>query len=85
MYREINASTDMILTQMKSIAYTLLKYDILISMKGIGEILAPRLIAEVGDMHRFYSSSALIVYTGIDAPAYQMDLCIFFTDSADLE
>ncbi|MFR2879772.1 MAG: transposase [Lachnospiraceae bacterium] len=57
----------------------------LISMKGIGEILAPRLIAEVGDMHRFYSSSALIVYTGIDAPAYQMDLCIFFTDSADLE
>ena len=61
MYREINASTDMILTQMT------------------------RLIAEVGDMHRFYSSSALIVYTGIDAPAYQMDLCIFFTDSADLE
>lgn len=71
MYREINTSTDMILTQMKNIAKTLLEYNILISMKGIGEKLAPRFIAEVGDIRRFHSAGALIAYAGIDAPAYQ--------------
>ncbi|WP_455716914.1 IS110 family RNA-guided transposase [Anaerosporobacter sp.] len=71
MYREINTSTDMILTQMKNIAKTLVEYDILISMKGIGEKLAPRFIAEVGDVRRFHNASALIAYAGIDAPAYQ--------------
>lgn len=71
MYREINTSTDMILSQMKNIAKTLVEYDILISMKGIGKKLAPRFIAEVGDVRRFHSASALIAYAGIDAPAYQ--------------
>ena len=71
MYREINTSTDMILSQMKNIAKNLVEYDILISMKGIGEKLAPRFIAEVGDIRRFHSASALIAYAGIDAPAYQ--------------
>lgn len=71
MYREINTSTDMILSQMKNIAKTLVEYDILISMKGIGEKLAPRLIAEVGDIRRFHSAGVLIAYAGIDAPAYQ--------------
>lgn len=71
MHREINASTDMILTQMIDIAKTLLEYEILISMKGIGENLAARFIAEVGDVRRFHNASALIAYAGIDAPAYQ--------------
>lgn len=71
MYREINTSTDIILTQMKNIAKTLIEYEILISMKGIGEKLAPRFIAEVGDIRRFHSANALIAYAGIDAPAYQ--------------
>jgi len=71
MYREINTSTDIILTQMKNIAKTLIEYEILISMRGIGEKLAPRFIAEVGDIRRFHSASALIAYAGIDAPAYQ--------------
>lgn len=71
MYREINTSTDLILTQMKNIAKTLIEYNILISMKGIGEKLAPRFIAEVGDIRRFHSASAIIAYAGIDAPAYQ--------------
>ena len=71
MYREINTSTDTILTQMKNIAKTLVEYNILISMKGIGANLASRFIAEVGDVRRFYNASALIAYAGIDAPAYQ--------------
>lgn len=71
MYREINTSTDMILIQMINIAKTFLEYNILISMKGIGENLAVRFIAEVGDVRRFHNASALIAFAGIDAPANQ--------------
>jgi len=35
------------------------------------EILAPRLIAEIGDIKRFKNGSALVVYGGIDVPPYQ--------------
>lgn len=40
-------------------------------MKGIGESLAARFIAETVDVLRFHSASALITYAGIVAPAYQ--------------
>jgi len=48
-YREIKVSTEMILKQMNNIASTLKEYDILKSMKGIGDNLASRFIAEVGN------------------------------------
>lgn len=71
MYRELSTSTDMILTQMAGLAKQLREFQILTAMKWIGENLASRFIAEVGDTHRFHSASALIAYAGIDAPAYQ--------------
>lgn len=71
MYREISTSTDTILTQMVEIAKQLKEFKILISMKGIGDNLASRFIAEVGDIQRFHSADAIIAYAGIDAPAYQ--------------
>ncbi len=40
-------------------------------MGGVGEVLAPKLIAEIGDVRRFHSGKALIAYAGIDAPPYQ--------------
>jgi transposase len=40
-------------------------------MGGVGDTLAPRLIADIGDVRRFHSSKALIAYAGIDAPPYQ--------------
>lgn len=40
-------------------------------MGGVGDVLAPKLIAEIGDVRRFHSSKALIAYAGIDAPPYQ--------------
>ncbi len=61
----------MILTQMIEISKNLKEFYILSSMKGIGENLAARFIAEVGDTHRFHSTSAITAYAGIDAPAYQ--------------
>lgn len=70
-YREISTSTDIILSQMIEISKELKEFYILTSMKGIGENLAARFIAEVVDIHRFHNASALIAYAGIDAPAYQ--------------
>ncbi|MFR1907477.1 MAG: IS110 family transposase [Clostridium neonatale] len=40
-------------------------------MPGVGDTLAPRLIAEIGDLKRFYNKKALIAYTGIDSPPFE--------------
>ena len=40
-------------------------------MNSVGNVLAPKLIAEIGDVRRFHSGKALIAYAGIDAPPYQ--------------
>ena len=40
-------------------------------MFGVGPAPGPQLMAEIGDVHRFYSKKALVAYAGIDAPTYQ--------------
>lgn len=40
-------------------------------MGGVGDVLAPKLIAEIGDIRRFHSGKALIAFAGIDAPPYE--------------
>jgi len=68
---EINKTLNIILSRMQELAKTLPEYEIVHNMHGVGDILAPRLIAEIGDVRRFHSGSALIAYAGIDAPPYQ--------------
>lgn len=41
------------------------------NMYGIGPSLGPQLMAEIGDVRRFYSNKALIAYAGIDSQPYQ--------------
>ncbi|HOO43623.1 MAG TPA: IS110 family transposase [Bacillota bacterium] len=41
------------------------------SIPGIGEILAVRLMAEMGDLNRFSTSKRLVAYAGIDPVVYQ--------------
>jgi len=60
-----------ILAQMREIAMTLPEYGIVRAMSGVGDRLAPRLIAEIGDVRRFTSAKALNAYAGNDAPPYQ--------------
>lgn len=60
-----------ILSQMKKLAKTLPEYSVISQMGGIGEKLAPCIIAAIGRVDRFYSSKALVAYAGIDAPPYQ--------------
>jgi len=56
---------------MQELAKSLPEYQIVRDMNGVGNVLAPRLIAEIGDVRRFHSAKALIAYAGIDAPPYQ--------------
>ncbi|CUQ10351.1 Transposase IS116/IS110/IS902 family [Turicibacter sanguinis] len=69
--RSTEQATDSIITQMDELAKELPEYEIVKRMKGVGDKLAPRLIAEIGDVRRFKNSKSLIAYAGIDAPPYQ--------------
>jgi len=69
--REVDNTLKMILTQMQELARSLKEYPIVRDMGGVGDVLAPKLIAEIGDVQRFHSGRALIAYAGIDAPPYQ--------------
>lgn len=68
---ELELSRVTILAQMQSFAKTLPEYSIVRGMPCIGDILAPRIIAEIGDVRRFKNKHSLIAYAGIDAPPYQ--------------
>lgn len=68
---EVDKTLHLILTQMHELAKNLKEYEVVNQMNGVGKKLAPRLIAEIGDVNRFHSSKALIAYAGIDAPPYQ--------------
>ena len=69
--KEVNRTLEIILTHMQALAITLPEYEVVRAMNGVGDVLAPRLIAEIGDVRRFYSGSALIAFAGIDSPPYQ--------------
>lgn len=60
-----------ILAQMNELAKTLPEYHVVRAMAGVGDKLAPRLIAEIGDARRFTSGKALNAYAGNDAPPFQ--------------
>lgn len=60
---------------MQSIAYTLPEYSIVRSMSSVGDRLAPRLMAEIGEVRRFTSAKALYAYAGDDSPPYQSGQC----------
>ncbi len=60
-----------ILAQMTELAKSLPEFSVVREMSGVGDVLAPRIIAEIGDVRRFHSASALIAYAGIDTPPYE--------------
>ena len=69
--REVDNTLTQILSRMQELAKTLPEYPVVRAMSGVGDTLAPRIIAEIGDVRRFKNRKALIAYAGIDAPPYQ--------------
>ena len=69
--RKVNGALFAILTRMKELAKTLPEYPVVRAMGGVGDVLAVKLIAEIGDIRKFRSGKALIAYAGIDPPPYE--------------
>lgn len=69
--KKINKTLNAILSQMNEYAKNTAEYFVVRNMGGVGNKLAVRLIAEIGDVRRFHSCKALIAYAGIDSPPYQ--------------
>lgn len=69
--REINSALFAILTRMKELAKTLPEYPVVRTMNGVGDVLAVKLMAEIGDVRKYHSSKALVAYAGIDPPPYE--------------
>ena len=60
-----------ILAQIREFAEKRPEYSVVQSMSGVGDVLAPLLVAEVGDPRRYHSGDALIACIGIDVPPYE--------------
>ena len=58
-------------TEMSKLASTLPEYDTVIAMHGVGKILAPQLIAEIGDVRCYPKRSSLARFAGIEPPENQ--------------
>ena len=54
--RAVDSSLSNILTRMKEIAKSLPEYSTVREMGGVGDVLAPKLIAEIGDVKRLHSA-----------------------------
>ena len=57
--------------EMQALAASLPEYPVVMKMFGVGPVLGPQLMAEIGDVRRFHSKKALVAFAGIDAPPYQ--------------
>ena len=69
--RAIDDTLHTILTRMKELAKSLPEYSTVRAMGGVGDVLAPKLIAEIGDIRKLHGAKALIAVAGIDPPPYE--------------
>lgn len=69
--RSSAANAEAVFAQMEALAVQLPEYETVRAMDAVGDVLAARLIAEIGDVRRFRSAGALVAYAGIDAPEFQ--------------
>lgn len=68
---EIEISRDTISAQMQKLAKSLPEFSVVREISCISDTLAPRIIAEIGDIRRFKNKHSLIAYAGIDASINQ--------------
>lgn len=71
MLRTVDSSLTLILTRMKELAKSLPEYLTVREMGGVGDVLAVKLIAEIGDIRRLHNAKALVACAGIDPPPYE--------------
>lgn len=69
--KAVDSSLATILARMQFLAKSLPEYSTVREMGGVGDVLAPKLIAEIGDVRRLHNAKALIAWAGIDPPPYE--------------
>ena len=57
--------------EMHRLAALLPEYPVVLAMYGVGNVLGPQLMAEIGDVRRFPRKQSLIAFAGVDAPPFQ--------------
>ena len=57
--------------EMLTLASQLPEYPIVMRMFGVGPVLGPQLMAEIGDVRRFHCKQSLVAFAGVDAPPCQ--------------
>jgi len=62
----VSETTAMIAAEMKRLASLLPEYNIVMDFRGVGEILGPQLIAEIGDVYRYPKKSSLVRFAGLE-------------------
>jgi len=71
---QINAvaeSIAVVAREMKRLAELLPEYPVVSQFYGVGDILGPQIMAEIGDVIRFRSKGALVCFAGLEPPEYQ--------------
>jgi transposase len=71
---QINAiceSIAVIAAELKRLAALLPEHPVVSEFYGVGDILGPQLMAEVGDVCRYRSKGSLVCFAGLEAPPYQ--------------
>jgi len=62
----IAESIAIVAREMKQLAASLPEYPIVIAFYGVGELLAPQIMAEIGDIYRFRNKQALVCFAGLE-------------------
>jgi len=67
----IAESLAIIAIEMKRLATLLPEYPVVSAFFGVGDILGPQLMAEIGDIYRFPRKQSLVCFAGLEAPPFQ--------------
>ncbi|MED2766072.1 IS110 family transposase [Bacillus thuringiensis] len=76
-YQAILCEKDRCIERMIKLAEERPEYSILLSLPGIGSNTAIRLLAEIGDIHRFENNKQLNAFAGIDIRRFQSGKTFF--------
>ena len=66
---QINATSETLETlsqKMKALAASLPEYPVVMEFRGVGDIIGPQLIAEIGDIYRYFQKSSLVRFAGLE-------------------
>jgi len=71
---QINAVAEtlaVISSEMKRLAEMLPEYPVVSEFYGVGDVLCPQIMAEIGDVYRYRNKGSLVCFSGLEAPPFQ--------------